>query len=224
MLPAACEEVKAAALMLDPIVSLVDEHLNVNQGRDLRQALEPLRQAAEEANIFIPALIHFNKATETDLLSKIPGARAWVEVARAAFALAQDREEEHFVASQIKNNLGRLDMPNLTYEIDSTEVITEDGPASVGLFKWTGESDTSAEELLSRKHRSSEDSKNLGASVKSKRVTDVVLKNNKVMSIDEIHEEVPDIPKTTIRQALKRAADKGTLSKPSTGQYGPPEA
>ena len=99
LIPDAAREVKAAALMLDPIVSLVDEKLSVNQSAELRRALEPLRDAAEKAGIIVPALVHFNKAVDIDVLSKIPGARAWAEVARAAFALAADTEDGGYVAS-----------------------------------------------------------------------------------------------------------------------------
>jgi hypothetical protein len=39
-----------------------------------------------------------------------------------------------------KSNLGRIDVPGLTYRIDGAEIATE-GPAGAGLLVWTGETD-----------------------------------------------------------------------------------
>lgn len=224
LIPETARSVDAAALMLDPIVSLVDEKINVNQGRELRSALEPLRQAAEDADIIVPALAHFNKTAETDVLSKIPGARAWAEVARAAFALAEDKEERHFVASQIKNNLGRLDLPHLTYEIDEEEIQTPDGPTLVAKLRWTGESDVSADDVLSRKQKRkpAEDQEELKSATVAYRVTKIVLNSDVAMTVAEVAEQLEDVPYNTVSKTLKRAADRGKLSLQARGTYGPP--
>lgn len=223
-LPADCDgvadlalEVKAAAIMLDPIVSLIDDKLNVNQSRELRQALEPLRRAAERAEVIVPALAHFNKTTDTDVLSKIPGARAWAEVARAAFGVAADEENRCYVASQIKNNLGRLDLPSLTYTITGVQVDTDDGPTNVGKLEWGPESDTDVSEVLSRKpERRARDTSDT-----TKDVIGYVLEAGYPVAVADVYTAFPDIPRNTIRQVLKRAHDRGTLSNPVYGHYGP---
>ena len=118
VLPRHCEELATQALesdtcaiMLDPVVSFIDDELSVNQTRDLRKALEPLRRSAERANVAVISLVHFNKAEGMgDLLSMIAGARGWAEVCRSAIALAKDEDAGHYVLSQAKSNLGRLDL------------------------------------------------------------------------------------------------------------------
>lgn len=223
LIPEAVQEVDAAALMLDPAISLVDDNLSTNQSRDIRKALEPLRDTAEKAGIFIPALVHFNKTADVDILSKIPGARAWAEVARASVALAEDKDEGHFVASQAKNNLGRLDLPHLGYEIDEVFITTEDGEASVGKLRWTGEVETGAEEILSRKPtRQTEEEKHLGAAVASTRIIALVKESTNPLTVAEVAEKLYDIKPATIRQALRRAVTNGKLSQPDRGTYGPP--
>lgn len=154
-LPEIAEETKAAVLMCDPILSLVDDRINPNHGKELRRALEPLKHAAEAAGLAIPALVHFNKTRDVDVLSMMAGSRAWTEVARSALAIAQDRDADEYtcVVSQVKNNLGRLDQPNLTYTMDDVVLETEDdGPdAHIGRIRWTGETETGAGEILARR-------------------------------------------------------------------------
>lgn len=226
MLPIDCEmiadraiEVEAAALMLDPIVSLIDDRLSVNQTRELRRALEPLRRAAERAGIMVPALAHFNKTTDTDTLSKIPGGRGWVEVARAAFAIAEDKENGHYIAGQVKNNLGRVQLPTLTYEIDSVLVDTVDGPAAVGRLRWTGESESNVDEVLSRRpERKSRDTSEM-----TKALVDFIERCGRPVSLAEVYAQFPMARQDALRQTLKRAADRGDLSNPLRGHFGPPD-
>lgn len=220
MIPEMAMQVDAAALMCDPIISLIDDDLSVNQSRELRKALEPLRNAAEKAEIMIPALAHFNK-TDTDVMSKIPGARAWAEVCRAAIALAHDKDAGQHVLSQVKNNLGRLELPNLTYDIEEVFIETVDGPGSYGKLIWTGETDTTAEEVLTRKPDKQED-KNLSNATTTYRVINFVTAIGRVVTIQDVVEALPDIKQDTIKRILSRAAREGTLSNPARGQYGTP--
>jgi hypothetical protein len=210
-------EVEAAALMLDPIVSLVDDRLSVNQSRELRQALEPLTRAAERAELMVIALAHFNKMADVDVLSKIPGGRAWSEVARAVFALAADPEEEHFVASQIKNNLGRVDLANLTYAIESALVDTADGMADTGRLVWVGETDIGVEEVLGR--RPSERGRD--TSEVTQTLVSHIREYGHPMPLEDIYAAFPAMKPDSIRKALRRAADRGELSSPGRGFYGP---
>jgi hypothetical protein len=213
----ACIDAGAGALMLDPIISLIDDRLSVNQSHELRQALEPLRRAAERAEVIVSALAHFNKTTDTDTLSKIPGARAWAEVARAAIAIAEDREAGHNVASQIKNNLGRLDLPHLAYRIEAVDIDTDDGPTSVGRLVWTGESDTSAEEALSRRP----ERRARSTSEKTDKIVEYIEDCGYPMSLGDLYRQFNDISPETVRQVCSRAARDGTLSNPTRGIYGP---
>ena len=50
--------------------------------------------------------------------------------------------------SQIKNNLGRLDLPSLRYSVESVTVATDEGPGQWGRLVITGETDTHVDTLL----------------------------------------------------------------------------
>ncbi|NIJ09895.1 hypothetical protein FHU38_000239 [Saccharomonospora amisosensis] len=141
---------EVALLIVDPLISAVDARINVNQDRELRGALEPLARLADASGCTIFGLAHFNKATGTDVLSRITGSRAFSAVARAAIAFARDTsaDDGSCVISQAKNNLGRLDLPSLRYVVESITLDTEEGPAEWGRLTITGETDTHVEALL----------------------------------------------------------------------------
>lgn len=138
-----------ALLILDPLISAVDSRINVNQ-EELRGALEPLAALADHTGTAIFGLAHFNKATGTDALSRITGSRAFAAVARAALAFARDphADDGSCVLSQVKNNLGRLDIPSLRYTVESITVPTPEGLGNWGRLRFIGETDTHVEALL----------------------------------------------------------------------------
>lgn len=217
-LPAVAEEAKAAVLMCDPILSLVDERINTNYAGELRGALTPLKAAAEQAGIGVVGLVHFNKSTDTDIMTKIAGTRAWGEVARAVIAIVQDHEADEYtcVVSQIKNNLGRKDLPDLTYTLDSVTLETNDGEAHVGRIRWTGESMASAEEIMQRKPTSRGADQSL-----VREVLDWIDNANRGVTPREVCTGLGDAHTfDSVRRTMSRCAAKGQLEKMAgTGLY-----
>jgi len=139
----------AGLVILDPLISAVDPRINVNQ-EELRTALEPLAALADQTGAAVFGLAHFNKAAGTDALSRVTGSRAFAAVARAAIAFARDphADDGSCVLSQVKNNLGRLDLPSLRYTVESVTLPTPEGPGHWGRLVITGETDTHVEALL----------------------------------------------------------------------------
>ncbi len=235
LLPRDCRElvpaarsVDAAVLLCDPIISLVDERLNTFKSKELRNALEPLTAAAEEAELAIGALVHFNKGQSADVGTLISGARAWVEVARAVVAIGRDREADEYtcVVSQTKNNLGVGDLPNLTYTIDSHHLPTVDGEmTSVGRLRWTGETDRGVEDLLAE--AASGGAPSAGKAGKLMReLVDHVTSNcptprHSVSTADLVATFEDEYKAELIRQTLRRAVTKNLLWAPERGLYRP---
>lgn len=219
-LPGTAAQVDAAALMCDPIVSLVDEAINSYRAPELRKALEPLRRYAEAAGLAVPALVHFNKNSDGDVATKIAGSRAWVEVARAVIAIVEDNEADDYtcVVDQRKNNLGRLDLANLTYTIDSVVLEASDGEdAHVGRLRWTGETDTTADELLNTKdgQRPLSDT--------SLAILDYV-EDMKSVTVQDVTNHFKDTVRyETVKKTLARLARRGQLVSPSRGLYATPK-
>lgn len=149
---------KVALLILDPLQSVMDGRIDAHRDREVRTALEPLSQLAENAGAAVLGLVHLGKSTGTDPVNLILGSRAFSAVARLAMVAARDPEDEkNYILSVEKSNLGRLDAPGRTYRVDETFVDTDEGQASTGLLVWTGETDTRVRDIYAEAADASSD-------------------------------------------------------------------
>jgi hypothetical protein len=215
-LPEVARQYNAAVLMCDPILSLVDATINPNHGKELRTALEPLKRAAEAAGLAIPALVHFNKTRDVDVLSMLAGSRAWAEVARAVIAVARDEREETneytCIVSQVKNNLGRLDLPNLTYTIRDATIETDEGEAHIGRLVMLGETSMTAEDILQRRSGSGSNSE------AARQILAHLEQAGRGQSPKQIA-DATGIKPATVRGTLRRMVDERLIHAPMTGVY-----
>ena len=142
-LEAEVSRVGAVLVSIDPLMSAVAGGLDTHKDRDVRQALEPLAHLADRTGCTVLGNSHFNKSTGSDPCALIMGSSALGNVVRAAvgFALDPDADDGSGVISQVKNNLGRLDLPSLRYRIEEAFVPTETGDAKVGRLVMLGESE-----------------------------------------------------------------------------------
>lgn len=214
-----------AMLMLDPAISVIDEKINAFNAKELRTALEPLKAAADACDIAVVGLAHFNKTKDADVMTMVAGARAWVEVARAVIAIAVDKEADEYtcVLSQIKNNLGRSDLPNLAYTLDSVPVRTSDGGTTeVGAVRWLGESGRSAEELLGERGVPGPARGEAYEKVVD-HVTGAYRATGSLLSLrDIVNHFGRDLTEANVKKILRRAVQRGDLLSPVRSMYGPP--
>ena len=138
-----------AMLVLDPLTSVMDGRIDAHRDREVRTALEPLGQLAEDTGTAVLGLVHLGKGLGSDPVNLILGSRAFSAVARVALVAARDPEDESSnVLSVEKSNLGRIDVPGLTYRVDGVEIATDEGPAGAGLLVWTGETDRRVRDIM----------------------------------------------------------------------------
>lgn len=138
-----------AMLVLDPLTSVMDGRIDAHRDREVRTALEPLGQLAEETGAAVVGLVHLGKGMGSDPVNLILGSHAFSAVARVALVAARDPDDESSnVLSVEKSNLGRIDVPGLTYRVDGVEIATDEGPASAGLLVWTGETDRRVRDIM----------------------------------------------------------------------------
>lgn len=223
-------KVDSAVLMLDPGLSFLDDKIDTFRTPEVRPALEALRRAAERHGQSVIMLCHFNKGQGTDVLTKIAGSRAFAEVARAALAVAvndpdEDDDDEAapptedgpaVILSQAKNNLGRSNLPNLTYVIRDTVVETEDGDAHVGRLHWTGVTDRTAEQALNGVKRKKKPEGEL-----AQRLVDY-LERNGLTALKGLELAHADVKAVTVRSTLRRLVERGRLIQPYRGAYSVP--
>jgi hypothetical protein len=138
-----------ALLMLDPLTSVMDGRIDAHRDREVRKALEPLGQLAEDTAAAVVGLVHLGKGIGIDPVNLILGSRAFSAVARVALVAAHDPDDDTgHVLSVEKSNLGRIDVPGLTYRVDGMEIATDEGPAGAGLLVWTGETDRLVRDIM----------------------------------------------------------------------------
>lgn len=142
-------DLRAAVVSVDPLLGVVSERLDTHRDREVRAALQPLAALADRTGVAMLGNAHYTKAA-SDPLTSIMGSSAFANVARAAlgFAADLDTEDGSCVISQVKNNLGRLDLPSLRYRVDEATVDTDEGPASVGRLVMCGTSERSVADIL----------------------------------------------------------------------------
>ena len=141
-----------ALLFIDPLMSVISSKLDTHKDRETRLALEPLAAAAMDTDGAVVGLTHFSKSLTTDALNLVMASKAFTAVPRAVIGMARDDEAEEdnvVVLSQIKSNLGPLEVPSLKFTFQQVTVETEDGRgAHVGRLVELGESERSVDEIL----------------------------------------------------------------------------
>jgi hypothetical protein len=143
-------EVDAVLVLLDPLLSRLSSKLDTHKDADVRRALEPLITMAETSQVVILGIIHVNKSGSVDALSLIMASVAFTAVARAVLFVIRDPDNDHVrLLGQPKNNLGRHDLPTLTFTIgEATVADTDEGPVKTGRLVWGQESDRDIRDVL----------------------------------------------------------------------------
>lgn len=141
---------RVAGVFIDPLMSVMGAGIDTHKERDVRQALDPLAKLADRTGALVIGIAHFGKSNSSDAASLITGSGAFKNVPRAVFGFAKDDADEAGgrVMTQVKNSLGRDDLPSLTYVIEPHEVYIAGQPQSIGRFAFTGTSDRSVEDII----------------------------------------------------------------------------
>jgi hypothetical protein len=154
------DKLGAVMVLLDPLLSRLDDRLDTHKDADVRRALEPLARLAHDCGVAVLGLIHVNKSGSSDPLTSLMASRAFAAVVRSVLFCMIDPEDEsgeRRILGQPKNNLGRDDQPALVFTITTAVVGTdpEDGkPITCGRMVWQGEADKGLRELIAASQRS----------------------------------------------------------------------
>lgn len=101
-----CRAEDVALILLDPLMGAVDRELDTHKDAEVRRALEPISRLAHDAQLAVLGLIHQNKSTSGDLLTRLMGSRAFSAVARAVLVTV---EEDPLTRDQLLPALGGLE-------------------------------------------------------------------------------------------------------------------
>jgi hypothetical protein len=114
---------------------------------------EPLVAMADLINISVLGLIHHNKSGATDPLQVVMASKAFPAMARSVHTVIPDPDDDtsnRRLFGTPKNNLGRIDLPTLSFVIESFALEVEDGTASTGRLVWGDESKITINEAMRR--------------------------------------------------------------------------
>ncbi len=134
-------ETHAAIIMLDPLLSRIGHDLDTHKDADVRLALEPIVALADQTGACVLGLIHVNKSSSADPLTLLMGSRAFTAVARSVlFVMADPSDASKRLVGQAKNNLGRMDLPSLSFAIVASMVASlPEGDVWTGRIDWLGD-------------------------------------------------------------------------------------
>jgi len=152
-LEGAARQTGAALLLLDPLMSRLHESLDTHKDGEVRRALEPLVSVADNCGMTIWGIIHHNKSGSADPLTLVMASKAFTAVARSVHTVIRDPDDEggqrRFFGT-VKSNLGRLDLPTLSFTIISWHYDTPDGPGSTGRVDWGPEIAEGVGDIMAR--------------------------------------------------------------------------
>ena len=141
----------ARLVIIDPLSASLNGEVNANKDQDIRRALAPLVQLAEETDLAVLCLAHWNKSNGGDPLSRVLGSRGLTAGVRSILAFGRTAEAEsgpERVLVHAACNLGP-EAPALSCRIEGAQVIADDGEdIETSRLVIGAECSASAEDLL----------------------------------------------------------------------------
>jgi AAA domain len=119
-------------VVIDPISNYLGKVSMVAE-QEVRSILVPLRRLAARKNVAVVLIMHLNKKSELDAISRVGGAMAFTGVARSSWLFQRDASTDEgelkdtFTMSRIKNNLAKAS-GGLSYRIESMRYFVEGDP------------------------------------------------------------------------------------------------
>jgi hypothetical protein len=137
----AVRQVKAALVIIDPIMAFLSGDVNSNRDQDVRRALTPLKRMAERTGASVILVRHLNKSQGGNPLYRGGGSIGIIGAARSGMVVGPhpDSDELRVLAGQ-KNNLS-LPPRSLAYGIETA-------PNGAARIAYKGFSEATAAQLL----------------------------------------------------------------------------
>jgi hypothetical protein len=141
--------VGARLLIVDPLVAHMPLNIDSHKAQHVRQVLAPLARLAEERNLAVAAVVHFNGAPSTDVRSRISGSKALRDASRSVLVCGVDPgDEARFVLVQDKFSFGPKPTTGAAYRIETAVVDHKAKTFKTSRVVWLGEVEISSTGLL----------------------------------------------------------------------------
>lgn len=141
----------ARLLVIDPFSASLGADVNSHRDQDIRRAIAPLAQLAEDADLAVLLVAHFNKAQGGDSLSRVLGSRGLTAAVRSVlvFGKAPDAEDgsPDRILAHAACNVAR-EAPSLSCHIEPRVIEDETGTIETSRLVIVGACDIDADALL----------------------------------------------------------------------------
>lgn len=146
----AIAEYEPKLVIIDPLFSYTGK-VRLNDDNEIRSITDPLTRLAEKFGCAIVGIRHINKSKGFgDARNAGLNGVGWRAAARSALLVGIDKETGKTAIVQTKTNLAEKSKKAFGYKIESTQITLETGEIiSAPKLSWTGESDLTAETMLS---------------------------------------------------------------------------
>lgn len=139
-------------IVLDPMLDVL-ARVDLKDQQQIRDAIGVINAFAEEEDILVLGIAHFNKMTSVDTaIDRITGSAAFSQRPRAVVAFAYDAENDQHVITQVKNNWGETHtLPSLSFSVE----VVRTGPRKVRTIKleWEIDSEFTVNDILGRRNQ-----------------------------------------------------------------------
>jgi hypothetical protein len=120
------DQMGARLIIVDPLSAYMPD-TDVFRDNEVRSALAPLVALAEQRDVVVLTIIHMNKNVERSALQRVLGSTAFSALARAAFAVLPDPDDEgRRLFLSLKYNLS-VQPPGLAFRPEGVGIETPEG-------------------------------------------------------------------------------------------------
>lgn len=225
-----CIKEEVALVLLDPLMGTINGKLDSHKDAEVRKALEPLSRLAHDCQLTILGLIHVNKSTGADLLTRLMASRAFSAVARSVLFAAREEEgdgtftsgQETFLFGQPKNNLAAKVPHALRYQIEGVKVGHDDDldlDVWNSRIRWVGKVNGSIQDIILDQETQKPGP---GEGELATRIGAWIGEQGRAVTAAEIAAAFSDEKRNTVDRNLARMVKRGTLVRPIYGHYSLP--
>jgi hypothetical protein len=151
----ALDELDPALMVLDPLSSSIGGDLNAVA--DVRRALNPLTQIAQEYDLTVIGIAHARKGTQGSLSDRTSGSHAFRDVARSVLQFAVDKDTGERIVTVDKASYSKNGGRSFKFALEDSSVLLDSGEtANYARVELLGASELSVEDLMARENNRGE--------------------------------------------------------------------
>ena len=136
------EDTGANLIVLDPVVGHLSGNIDSHKDHSVRRALAPLAALAETTGCAILGIMHLNKSSSTDVLTRVAGSVAFGAAARSVLLLHSDPNAVEGASDRLlihgKTNLGPLAVA-VRLRVEGRTITTVGGEIETSGIAWLGD-------------------------------------------------------------------------------------